>query len=189
MAVFSGVFGFPGSYIIIDFQGVKQADRIWATNIPITDPDSDIIHGYLKVNPRLMREHRSFVHRVLGAEWLELMVGIRDKTESQYQFRVDQKIPLMCMLDSADRPACWVDRETQRSRVRGALRDLLAPEIDLRNFGEELQFDFGSRSSDVVEDQLIAERLSKVVEFYCQRRAVPADIVWQQVEHIFGLER
>lgn len=183
---FSGTLGYPGSYVIVNFGGQRHP-KILAANC--VKPDKfDVYHGSIQLNPDLLKERPEFVKMVLAEEWLEVMMGLRDKEHGKMQKLVDDKLDLIVLFNALRRRGLWQDSTEQSITMHGALRQLLVPEDALRKVADEchLTLEGIHRQIKANPDQARTD-IDKFVKTYAGKHDVTIELVYDRLMAVLGL--
>ena len=117
------VFGYEKSHILVSFNAPRHASILSANTLKRLDDDS--FCGIITVNPELLEYEPTFRKFTLAEEWIEIMVGFRDKGLRRQ--RVKDRIFLMMIYDSLIHVAPWQDSQEDEREIHSALRKLLIP--------------------------------------------------------------
>ena len=125
---------------------------------------------------------------ILAEEWLEVMVGLRDKKRDSMQKLVDNKLDLLVIFNSLKCRGAWQDSTEQQIALHGALRELLASKESLLQMAAEY-----SLTETEIKRQMGVnpnETMKSIQQFaraYAYKYNVDYDMVLDRFQFVLGL--
>ena len=176
-------FGFPGSVIVLNFAGECHG-KIWAANF--VKKEGTTYHGYIEVNADLAKQKPELRKMILAEEWLEVMMGLRDKENGAMQKRIKDKVGLAVLFNSLKRRGFWQDSPGQQMTLHAALRLLLVSKESV----EKMLAETFDESLDTLKQKVCVnpndatKLISDLVMLYAATYTVNGELVWDRVMEI-----
>ena len=190
-ACFDGAKGFQASYIAVNFGGAGGHADILAANCVKLDRQGTY-QASIQLNPILLTDKKKYpahvVKMILAEEWLEVMVGLRDKKRDSMQKLVDNKLDLLVIFNSLKCRGAWQDSTEQQIALHGALRELLASKESLLQMAAEY-----SLTETEIKRQMGVnpnETMKSIQQFaraYAYKYNVDYDMVLDRFQFVLGL--
>lgn len=175
--------GFPGHYIIVDFQGPRHPYILASTIIKKTEKAK---LAYISVSPVLQDLSTTKQKFVLAHEWLHAMLGFQSKQAST----ITNYSELLLLYYSSNNISCfWQDTIDVHSQMIIALRHLLVPRVLIeKSLKNNFNLDFkGLISLAETSSNEACTVLETFIKSFSAQWNVDPELVYSRLaEEIFG---